>query len=946
MLHALREPIVTVEQAEREHAGWSLYTGGEQSSQSSLDAEGCASVVHALSTSNFIERESRQRRWLIVAGYISLTNPQHNVSDELLESLSEFDFDNDWSIHKLKDDSVVIEHMQQSVEQTFPGHSALADYQLGSAFEQRHANTGDSEDLNSAIEQLQETVNLMPRDDSDRAGRLKGLRVFCITFKKKISSSSTLPQPMGGIFSNVDFRSFWVDRYRRLGNIRDLEAALQTSQEVVNLTPKESPDRGGRLQSLAMSFTDRYQRLGNPADLDSALRTNQEAVVLTPQDYPDRGGRLQSLAICFTYRYQRLGNVADLDSALQTSQEALDLTPKNHHDRPGRLHNHAISLMDRYQRLGDLMDWDAALQAKKEAVDMTPADDPNRAERLESLAISLSDRCRLFGDPEDLDVALKMCQEVVDTTPPGHRDKAGRLETLAMCLIHRYQRVRDLKDLESALERRKEALALTPKDHPARAVYLQSLAMSLGLRFRTLRQPEDLEAVYNLHDESFKTEVFSDPGPLWDGALAWALFCEEFDPIHSPIAYAAAFNLLPEILFMGHSIPVRQETIQWFNIGDTASAATQTCIKLSDLTSAIQIIEQGVATTFQQMLELKPDFDSLPPDQAEDLQKISLALYTGEDADPRRLAHKRTELLQNIRNQPGFEHFLRSKPYKALSQASQGGPIVILNSQQDGCDGIVILNPISDPVHVAFTHVTLDVLENQQAVLKDLLRRCNARAGGESTSTRLLANREGFSRRPVEECFTDLLSWLWNNIVNPVYQTLASYGIHGGRLWWLSTGLFSGLPLHASPPTNQFIHSYTATLGSLLEAQAERPSIPPFKFGMVGVTHTGPERNNYLKGVEEELNKTAMGDAELVNESFHLGGGFIAAGFRGAIGTLWSMDDQDGPMVAETVYSHLFRDGRQPQASDAAEALQLAVNKLKAQGVPYHRWVPFIHMGV
>jgi CHAT domain-containing protein len=89
-----------------------------------------------------------------------------------------------------------------------------------------------------------------------------------------------------------------------------------------------------------------------------------------------------------------------------------------------------------------------------------------------------------------------------------------------------------------------------------------------------------------------------------------------------------------------------------------------------------------------------------------------------------------------------------------------------------------------------------------------------------------------------------------------------------------------------------------------------------------------------------------MGDGELVNESFHLGGGFIAAGFRGAIGTLWSMKDQDGPLVAKNVYSHLFRDGRQPQATDAAEALQLAVQELKRRKVPYERWIPFIHMGV
>jgi CHAT domain-containing protein len=92
--------------------------------------------------------------------------------------------------------------------------------------------------------------------------------------------------------------------------------------------------------------------------------------------------------------------------------------------------------------------------------------------------------------------------------------------------------------------------------------------------------------------------------------------------------------------------------------------------------------------------------------------------------------------------------------------------------------------------------------------------------------------------------------------------------------------------------------------------------------------------------------QTAMGDAELVNESFHLGGGLIAAGFRGAIGTMWSMNDKDGPLVAEIVYSHLFREGRQPQVSDAAEALYQAVKELRKRKVPYERWIPFIHMGV
>lgn len=233
------------------------------------------------------------------------------------------------------------------------------------------------------------------------------------------------------------------------------------------------------------------------------------------------------------------------------------------------------------------------------------------------------------------------------------------------------------------------------------------------------------------------------------------------------------------------------------------------------------------------------------------------------------------------------------------------------------------------------------------------------------------------------------------------------------------------MPLHACTPNDQFIHSYTATLTSLLAANA-RNTPRTATLGVIGVSHTNSRGANYLGEVEQEVQnilsviphtqvkslqneqatvcavksqlqdcswihlachgtqdlteptkshlllyeasleletilhmslphadvvflaacQTAMGDRALVNESFHLSGGFIAAGFRGAIGTFWSMNDRDGPLIAKYFYSHLFRDGRQPQASDAAEALHLAVKELRKQGVPYERWVPFIHMGI
>jgi hypothetical protein len=60
------------------------------------------------------------------------------------------------------------------------------------------------------------------------------------------------------------------------------------------------------------------------------------------------------------------------------------------------------------------------------------------------------------------------------------------------------------------------------------------------------------------------------------------------------------------------------------------------------------------------------------------------------------------------------------------------------------------------------------------------------------------------------------------------------------------------------------------------------------------------------------------------------------------------MYDEDGPKVADIFYNHIF--GREhesyPDSTKAAEALHLAVNKLRAEKVSFQRWIPFIHLGL
>jgi CHAT domain-containing protein len=92
--------------------------------------------------------------------------------------------------------------------------------------------------------------------------------------------------------------------------------------------------------------------------------------------------------------------------------------------------------------------------------------------------------------------------------------------------------------------------------------------------------------------------------------------------------------------------------------------------------------------------------------------------------------------------------------------------------------------------------------------------------------------------------------------------------------------------------------------------------------------------------------ETAMGDAKLTNEALHLAGGFIAAGYMGAIGTLWSMYDAHGPKVAEIVYNTILGKDNIPDVKMAANGLHLAIQKLRREGTPLHQWMPFVHFGI
>ncbi|CCO35851.1 hypothetical protein RSOLAG1IB_06044 [Rhizoctonia solani AG-1 IB] len=92
--------------------------------------------------------------------------------------------------------------------------------------------------------------------------------------------------------------------------------------------------------------------------------------------------------------------------------------------------------------------------------------------------------------------------------------------------------------------------------------------------------------------------------------------------------------------------------------------------------------------------------------------------------------------------------------------------------------------------------------------------------------------------------------------------------------------------------------------------------------------------------------QTAKGDEELADEAVHLASGMLMAGYPSVVATMWSVIDDDAPLVADKVYEQLMKDGKVGNG-EAGRALHGAVAELRGKvgEMEFYRWVPYIHIG-
>ena len=99
--------------------------------------------------------------------------------------------------------------------------------------------------------------------------------------------------------------------------------------------------------------------------------------------------------------------------------------------------------------------------------------------------------------------------------------------------------------------------------------------------------------------------------------------------------------------------------------------------------------------------------------------------------------------------------------------------------------------------------------------------------------------------------------------------------------------------------------------------------------------------------------QTSKGDPELSEEAVHLTAGMLATGYRGVVGTMWSISDRHGPEFATEFYQYFLRENTSEglDSTRAAYALDYATKTVRERleenniDIALWRWVPYVHFG-
>ncbi|KAF8600149.1 hypothetical protein BDV93DRAFT_448075 [Ceratobasidium sp. AG-I] len=342
-------------------------------------------------------------------------------------------------------------------------------------------------------------------------------------------------------------------RFERLGNLVDIEESIEHQQRAVSLAAAGNSNMPLWLNNLGYSLRKRFERLGNLSDIEQSIEHHQRAVSLTPDGHLSRPIWLDTLSVSLLRRFERLGNLADIDEAIVHQRGILLLARGGHPNMPLWLNNLGYSLRKRFDRLGNLSDIEQSIEYHQRAVSIAPDGYLSMPTWLDNLSASLMGRFARLGNPVDLDDAIEHQQRAISLAPGGHPDISIWLNNLGHSLRKRFERLGDLADIDKAIQHQQRALSLLPETHSSIPTWLDNLCASLLRRFEHLGNLADVDDAIQYQQRALSLAPDGHPDmSLWLNNLGYPLQ-RRFDrlgniaDIDKAIGYhQRALSLLPE----------------------------------------------------------------------------------------------------------------------------------------------------------------------------------------------------------------------------------------------------------------------------------------------------------------------------------------------------------------------------------------------------------------
>ncbi|KAF7983725.1 hypothetical protein HWV62_19677 [Athelia sp. TMB] len=781
----------------------------------------------------------------------------------------------EWLGH-MADLEQALTHYGGALELSPPRHPdcSKALHNLAAALVIRFGQLGEMEDLANAITYQRGALELCPPGDPDRYPRLTNLAHALSTRFGQSGQLADLEEaiacqrgalklcPPGHPDYYVCLNNLAAALYtcfEQSGQMTDLEQSITYHRSALELSPPGHLGRAGVLSNLAEALHTRFGQLGQMEDLEDAITYQCDALELCPPGDPNRHFPLNNLARALSTRFSQSGQMADLERAIIYLHDTLELSPSGHPGYPTALGNLALALITRFEKSGKIVDLENAIIHHHSTLELRPPGHPDRYFSLNNLAGALHIRFEKLGQMADLEEAITCYGDALKLSPPGHPGRSRALNNIALALIDRFGKFGQMEDLEKAITHQHGALELRPPGHPDRYSSLNSLADALSIRFMKSNHTEDLnEAIQLLR--SGANDASDTPAHRYTCATNLLALLEAYNQPRLLEVYEMALGLLQLALAVYPDVESRRDALGNNRISPSlAMAAAAHAIEQGQPDKALEMLEQGRAMLWSSMRGYRQPVEGVhqvnaaladrfraTSQQLETLatsSQLGSRQFSGQQsfesekisearwAQQRQLSLERDEVIKQIRQLDGFEHFLQAVPFSVLQDVAKEGPVIVVNVSPQRSDAIIILQhgaPIILPLAV-------DGQNRKEAYsvildLSQLLFRERGKAG----FSKLLENT--------------ILKKLADILVSPVLEKFKSLGVlEQSRIWWCPTSALCALPIHAAGELpGRYISSYTPTLSALINARTFDVQQPPTtlnggsrKLSLLAIIHPG-----------------------------------------------------------------------------------------------------------